>query len=312
MDIRKKHTDIRKLLKEKEKIKLPERQKIINELNTLREAALYTERMMSSENYKPLSKNSIDKLSSFPQAKCFSDAFVYSIAEKLKQILEKNKDQFTTKFLINEISTHSVEILCETEDDYLKIISFDVWDNPPKLEANTYSTKKIEEYIEYFPEGIQGLENKKNVLIGQWQKELMNLKNMQLSQDNYREYVDESYICSDRFEQKPYTSNIRKQEEKLASINSQIKKLEQEIEQRTKEQEQAQYLENASKSINLADFEKLVEIVEKTLGINLKNGTFQKSPFVRSEKGVEKSETYDLYENNCKMQYVKKVRTFKK
>ena len=127
MNIRKRPTDIRKILEEKGKVKLPERQKIINELNTLREAALYTERMMSSENYKPLSKNSIDKLSSFPQAKCFNDAFIYSIIEKLKTILEKNKDQFTTDFVMNDLSSHCLEIFCKLENNYLKAIKFDVW-----------------------------------------------------------------------------------------------------------------------------------------------------------------------------------------
>lgn len=292
---------VNRLLEQKRKIQIPEKQDILNDLKTLRETTIYTERMMSSENYKPLSKNSIDKLSSFPQAKCFSDAFVYSIAEKLKVLIEKNKDQFTTDFIMNDISSHSLEVFCKLENNYLKAMEFDVWNNPPKLEVNAYSTKKIEEYIEYFPEGIEKLKAKRDKLINLWQKGLLNLKNTELKQEGLENHIDEDFI-----------TDVAKQENTINNMGLEIKKLEQEIEQRTKQQEQAQYLESASKSINLADFEKLIEIVEKTLGINLNNGTFQKSPFVRSEKGVEKSETYNLDKNNCKMQYVKKVRTFKK
>ena len=153
-----------RMLEEKRKIKLPEKQTILNDLKALRETTLYTERMLDSENYKPLSKNSIDKLSSFPQAKCFSDAFIYSIVEKLKTLVEKSKDQITTDFIMNDIGGHYVQIFCKIENDYLEALNFDIWDNPPTLKVSTYSTKKIEEYIEYFPQGIRGLESKRDKL----------------------------------------------------------------------------------------------------------------------------------------------------
>lgn len=311
MDIRKRPRNLNKIMEEKRKIKQPERKNIINELQALKEASIYTEKMIDSKNYKPLSQNSIDKLSSFPQAKCFSDAFIYSIVEKLKLVVENSKNKFATNFQIETLGYY-IMIYCNLENNPLEAISLDLSKKPPVLETNTYSTKKIEEYIDYFPQGIQGLENKKNALIGKWQKELMNLKNMELDLRNYEKHIDESYICSDRFEQKPYVSNIDKQEAVISKINAEIKKLEKEIEKRTKEQEQAQYLENVSKNINLDDFVKLIDLLEQTLGINLKSKAFKKSPFIHSEPGVENVETYDIGENNCKLQYVKKVKTFKK
>ena len=301
MDTKKVPQYANRILEEKRKIQIPEKQNILNDLKALRETTIYTERMMSSENYKPLSKNSIDKLSSFPQAKCFSDAIIYSIAEKLKTLVDKNKNQFTTDFITNDTCGHNIQIFCKIEDNYLEAIEFDVWNNPPKLEVNTYSTKKIEEYIEYFPEGIEKLKAKRDKLINLWQKGLLNLKNTELKQEGLENHIDEDFI-----------TDVAKQENTINNMGLEIKKLEQEIEKRTRQQEQAQYLEKVSKSINLSDFEKLIELVERTLGINLDNDTFQKGPNIESDLGLENLETYNLDKNNCKMQYVKKIRTFKK
>lgn len=294
---------------EKSKYKLPEKENILKNLEKLKEAIKYIERIVNNENYKPLSQNSIDKLSSFPQAQCINDAFINSIAEKLKVLVEKNKEKFDTDFQTS-ILNYCILIYCKI-DGAIEAITFDISEQPPVLKSTTYSMDKIEKYIDYFPQGMQGLNNKKNILIGKWQQELMKLTALKLDKKNFKKHIDENYIGKDRYEEKPCVSNIDKQEEKLGKIKAEIDNIEKDIEKYTKKQKQAEYLENISKNVNLDDFIKLTDLLEQTLGINLESKSTRKIPIAHPENGTEKSETYEIGEKGCKIKYIKKIKTFK-
>ena len=309
MIIDRKKTNLIQKMEEKNKHKIPEKENIIKDLEKLKEAIKYVERIVNNENYKPLSQNSIDKLSSFPQAKCINDAFINSIAEKIKTLVEKNKDKFDTDFQTSVLN-YCILIYCRI-DGALEAVTFDISEQPPVLKSTTYSMEQIEQYIDYFPKGMQGLKDKRDKLISKWQSEIMKLKSMEHNSKNFEKYIDNSYICSDRFEEKPYVSNIDKQEATIANIKTQIDKIEKDIEKYTKKQEQAEYLENISKNVNLDDFNKITDLLEQALGINLESKSSKKSPFTHPEQGTEKTETYEIGKNGCKIKYIKKIKTFK-
>lgn len=275
----------------KENIEFPKKEKIINDLKELKKAIQYVEEIINDENYKPLSKKSIDELTSFPQAKCINEAYIHSIVEKLKTLIEKNKSIFENDFK-TEIENYYISIYCQAEER-LTAIKFDISEYPPTLESIIYNTDSLTLEKKNLMAQIDKLQKEIDI-------EIEKSKNAQIEYETMKNNP-ESLI------RKKYISELKKQEEKMKSIWHNICEKSNIIENKKQRLEELENKEKKLSNINLDDFIKLRNQLYEELGFILENESVSSIAMIYLQKELIKNNVYTIGKNEYRIKYKEKT-----
>lgn len=272
------------------------KKEIINELKELKNMIEYIETMTENEHYKPLEQTEIELLEHKPTADCIKEAHLYIIVEKIKKIIEQNKDKLSINFKTivtkDKISINYVENL-----KTFNAITLNLEKQPPVIESTIYDISELNQDIKILETKIKEINKTIDKLKDVIEKENINLGKLKKTKENYK--------SEDKLEQTLPKSKLDKQEIKIDLLKYEIRNLWCKLKKYKERKIKLEELEQIA--LNFKDFEKLRKILKETLGINLESKTTKKDLIIEQSEPKEKSNNY-IIGNKYAVKYIQKTK----
>lgn len=289
-----------------EKKRIPEKSEIIDEMKEIKKALQCVEAMIKDNKYRPLNQESIKKINEYPKLECMQKAFMCVIADKIRNLLEKDK-KINGEFKIIE-NGQCIEITNANREN-LQAVKLDLSKQPPLLESTTYNKFAITR-----EKGILG-----KIVNELSAKKLEIQKQLKLEEQNY--------VATTNM---PYTQQI------FSNTKIQLININQRLAKYTDRIDEIEELERIMYRFNFEDFNIIRKLLEEALGINVTEKGVKKltvkqyenkavdmgsyivdehevnnsGEYIIGKNGLVSGENYIIGENEYSINYVKMIKKF--